>query len=162
CRMYYAADISSAQRRMTEHGGSTRRTEEQLRRWDRVFRWSIVASLLFHILLVLVFRQEQVIPEIQTSAAGEQAGEPNAAAGAGAGAEAGRGARAAARPRAGPGAGAGALAAARATGRRGRGPWFGDRSGYRNRHGSRRWRHGRGGRQPRQRTIAARHDPASR
>ena len=60
-----------------------RRTEVQLRRWDRVFRWSLLASLLFHVLLVLLFRQENLVPEIITSAAGERAGDPEAAAGGG-------------------------------------------------------------------------------
>jgi TonB family protein len=68
---------------MTEQRATTRRTEEQLRRWDRIFRRSIIASLLFHILLVLLFRQERLVPEILTTAAGEQAGDPNAAAGGG-------------------------------------------------------------------------------
>lgn len=68
---------------MTEPGHTPRRTEVQLRRWDRAFRWSLVASLLFHLLLVLLFRQGQVIPDIQTSAAGEDAGDPVAAAGGG-------------------------------------------------------------------------------
>lgn len=68
---------------MTEPGHTPRRTEVQLRRWDRVFRWSLLASLLFHVMLVLLFRQEQVVPEIPTSAAGENAGDPQAAAGGG-------------------------------------------------------------------------------
>lgn len=68
---------------MTEPGDTPRRTEVQLRRWDRVFRWSLLASLLFHVLLVLLFRQEHVVPEIATSAAGENAGDPQAAAGGG-------------------------------------------------------------------------------
>ena len=68
---------------MTEPGHTPRRTEVQLRRWDRVFRWSLLASLLFHVMLVLLFRQEQVVPQIATSAAGEDAGDPRAAAGGG-------------------------------------------------------------------------------
>jgi TonB family protein len=55
----------------------------QLRRWDRAFRWSLVASLLFHILIVLFFRQDVVIPETPLAAAGERAGDPEAAAGGG-------------------------------------------------------------------------------
>lgn len=68
---------------MTDTGATTRRTEVQLRRWDRAFRWSLVASLLFHILIVLLFRQQQVVPHVPTAAAGEQAGDPEAAAGGG-------------------------------------------------------------------------------
>lgn len=68
---------------MTEHGQTTRRTEVQLRRWDRAFRWSLAASLLFHILIVLLFRQDVVIPETPLAAAGERAGDPEAAAGGG-------------------------------------------------------------------------------
>lgn len=68
---------------MTEPVKASRRTEDQLRRWDRVFRWSLLASVLFHVLLVLLFRQEQLVPHIPTSAAGEQAGDPQAAAGGG-------------------------------------------------------------------------------
>jgi TonB family protein len=68
---------------MTEQGYTPRRTEVQLRRWDRVFRWSLLVSLLFHVLIVLLFRQEQVIPDIPMSAAGEDAGDPVAAAGGG-------------------------------------------------------------------------------
>ncbi|MBR9988939.1 MAG: hypothetical protein KFH98_04240 [Gemmatimonadetes bacterium] len=68
---------------MTEPVKASRRTEVQLRRWDRAFRWSLLASLLFHVLLVLLFRQEQFVPDIPTSAAGEQAGDPQAAAGGG-------------------------------------------------------------------------------
>lgn len=55
----------------------------QLRRWDRAFRWSLLASLLFHVLLLLLFRNEQVVPQILASAAGESAGDPEAAAGGG-------------------------------------------------------------------------------
>lgn len=68
---------------MTEHAQTTRRTEVQLRRWDRVFRRSLLASVLFHVLLVFLFRQSVVIPEVQTAAAGERAGDPEAAAGGG-------------------------------------------------------------------------------
>jgi TonB family protein len=68
---------------MTEQVQTTRRTEAQLRRWDRIFRWSLLASLLLHILIVLLFRQEVLLPETPTSAAGERAGDPEAAAGGG-------------------------------------------------------------------------------
>lgn len=59
------------------------RNEELERRWDRVFRWALVVSVLLHILVVLLFRQERVVPEVLTSAAGEKAGDPEAAAGGG-------------------------------------------------------------------------------
>jgi hypothetical protein len=51
--------------------------------WDRVFRWSLVVSLLVHVLIVLLFRQEQLLPETPFAAAGERAGDPQAAAGGG-------------------------------------------------------------------------------
>jgi outer membrane biosynthesis protein TonB len=61
----------------------TRRWEMLTRRWDRALRWSIGLSVLFHILLVLLFRQTLVVPDVPISAAGEQAGDPRAAAGGG-------------------------------------------------------------------------------
>lgn len=68
---------------MAEQGHTTRRTEVELRRWDRVFRWSLLVSLLLHALIVLFFRDERVVPVIVTAAAGERAGDPAAAAGGG-------------------------------------------------------------------------------
>ncbi|HEX2167162.1 MAG TPA: TonB family protein [Longimicrobiales bacterium] len=68
---------------MTEQRKTPRRTEVQLRRWDRTFRWSLLASVLFHILLVLFFREDRIIPDINVAAAGEDAGDPQAAAGGG-------------------------------------------------------------------------------
>lgn len=68
---------------MAEERYTTRRTEAQLGRWDRVFRWSLAMSLLLHILIVLLFRQQQLVPEIEFAAAGERAGDPEAAAGGG-------------------------------------------------------------------------------
>jgi periplasmic protein TonB len=59
------------------------RNEELERRWDRVFRWAAVASVLFHIVLVLMFREQVVVPETPLAAAGERAGDPQAAAGGG-------------------------------------------------------------------------------
>jgi TonB family protein len=68
---------------MAEERQTTRRTEAQLRYWDRVFRWSLVLSVLFHVLVLLLFRNEQVLPETPFAAAGERAGDPRAAAGGG-------------------------------------------------------------------------------
>lgn len=59
------------------------RSSELEDRWDRVWRWSIVVSVLFHLLLVLLFRSEVFLPETFKSAAGEKAGDPRAAAGGG-------------------------------------------------------------------------------
>jgi periplasmic protein TonB len=59
------------------------RNEELERRWDRVFRWALVASVLLHILVVILFREQEVLPEVETTAAGERAGDPEAAAGGG-------------------------------------------------------------------------------
>jgi outer membrane biosynthesis protein TonB len=61
----------------------TRRWEALMRDWDRTMRWGLVASVLFHVLLVLLFRQALVTPEVPNSAAGERAGDPQAAAGGG-------------------------------------------------------------------------------
>jgi outer membrane biosynthesis protein TonB len=62
---------------------SSRRWEMLSRRWDRSMGWGLVASLLLHVLIVLLFRQALVVPEVPISAAGEQAGDPRAAAGGG-------------------------------------------------------------------------------
>jgi TonB family protein len=68
---------------MAEEQRALRRTETELRYWDRIFRWSLVVSVLFHVLIVLLFRNEQVVPETPLAAAGERAGDPRAAAGGG-------------------------------------------------------------------------------
>lgn len=59
------------------------RWESLKRRWDRAMGWSLLASVVFHVLLVLLFRQAMVVPTVQQSAAGEEAGDPRAAAGGG-------------------------------------------------------------------------------
>jgi outer membrane biosynthesis protein TonB len=59
------------------------RNEELEHRWDRVFRWALVASVLFHVVVLLMFRQQQMLPESPLAAAGERAGDPRAAAGGG-------------------------------------------------------------------------------
>lgn len=59
------------------------RWEALKRRWDRAMGWSLLASVVFHVLLVLLFRQAIVVPTVPQSAAGERAGDPSAAAGGG-------------------------------------------------------------------------------
>ncbi|HUF51726.1 MAG TPA: energy transducer TonB [Longimicrobiales bacterium] len=59
------------------------RNSELESRWDRIWRWSIVASVIFHLLLFLLFRSDVLIPETHESAAGDNAGDPRAAAGGG-------------------------------------------------------------------------------
>lgn len=59
------------------------RWESLRRRWDRVFRWSLVVSLLVHVAIVLLFREAASIPPVATRAAGEDANDANAAAGGG-------------------------------------------------------------------------------
>lgn len=61
----------------------TRRWEELRRKWGRTMRWSLVASILAHVLIVLLFRQPIVIPEVAGSAAGRDANDERAAAGGG-------------------------------------------------------------------------------
>jgi hypothetical protein len=62
---------------------NTRRWDMLRRRWDRAMRWSLAASVVFHILLVLWFRQAVLVPDVPTAAAGERAGDPRPAAGGG-------------------------------------------------------------------------------
>jgi hypothetical protein len=62
---------------------TTRRWELLMGRWDRAMRWSLLASLLFHIVLVFLFRQMVPLPAVPTSAAGENANDARAAAGGG-------------------------------------------------------------------------------
>lgn len=61
----------------------TSRSQQLWRRWDRTFRWSLVASVLLHVLVLLLFRETHPVPELEFSAAGEDAGDPVAAAGGG-------------------------------------------------------------------------------
>jgi outer membrane biosynthesis protein TonB len=53
------------------------------RRHRRIWRWSIVVSLLFHLLIVLLFREARLIPPSPFAAAGPRAGDATAAAGGG-------------------------------------------------------------------------------
>jgi hypothetical protein len=63
---------------------STRRWERLSKRWDHTFRWALVASLLFHAIVVLFFRQHPVVPVVApTSAAGPDANDDRAARGGG-------------------------------------------------------------------------------
>lgn len=59
------------------------KSEELRRRWDRVFSTSLVVSLVLHIVLLLMFRETQPLPETPLAAAGPSAGDPEAAAGGG-------------------------------------------------------------------------------
>jgi outer membrane biosynthesis protein TonB len=59
------------------------RWESLRRRWDRVFRWSLLASLLLHVALLLLFRQAAAVPDVPSKAAGEDANDASAAAGGG-------------------------------------------------------------------------------
>lgn len=62
---------------------STRRWEMLMQRWDRAMRRGLLASVLFHVLLLLLFRSSQPIPDVPMSAAGEQNDDARAAAGGG-------------------------------------------------------------------------------
>jgi outer membrane biosynthesis protein TonB len=62
---------------------STSRSQEHWRRWDRTFRWSLVLAALLHVLVVWLFRESHPVPEVEFAAAGEDAGDPEAAAGGG-------------------------------------------------------------------------------
>jgi outer membrane biosynthesis protein TonB len=53
------------------------------RRWDGALRRSLVVSIVVHLILVLLFRQAVVVPDVPQSAAGERAGDPRPAAGGG-------------------------------------------------------------------------------
>jgi hypothetical protein len=53
------------------------------RRHRRIWRWSILASVLFHILVLLLFREARLIPPSPFAAAGPRAGDATAAAGGG-------------------------------------------------------------------------------
>jgi outer membrane biosynthesis protein TonB len=59
------------------------RSSELNRRWSRIWRWSLVASVGFHLLMLILFRTEIFLPVIETSAAGPDAGDTRAAAGGG-------------------------------------------------------------------------------
>lgn len=66
---------------MTER--TERRWEMLRRRWDRSFRRALVASVVLHILLLLLFRQSIVVPDVPQSAAGPDNADDRAAAGGG-------------------------------------------------------------------------------
>jgi hypothetical protein len=74
CARVYESDMNTP---------TTRRWETLRRKWDRSMRWSLLASLLFHILVFLFFRQAVVIPDVPTSAAGDDAADDRAASGGG-------------------------------------------------------------------------------
>jgi hypothetical protein len=62
---------------------NARRWEELRSRWDRSLRWALAASVVLHVLLVLLFRQSLVIPDVPQSAAGPDNRDDRAAAGGG-------------------------------------------------------------------------------
>jgi periplasmic protein TonB len=62
---------------------TVRRWDELRRKWDRTMRWALVASLLLHVLVVLVFSRAPVIPDVPMSSAGPDAADDRAAAGGG-------------------------------------------------------------------------------
>lgn len=68
---------------MTEQHGTIRRNDREDAIWRRAWRIAAIGSVLFHVLLVLLFRNEVVLPEVPTSAAGERRGDDEAAAGGG-------------------------------------------------------------------------------
>lgn len=61
-----------------------RRTDELERKWDRVWRWSLILSLIAHVLIFLLSGQPVPLPHVPEAAAGERNGDPTAAAGGGA------------------------------------------------------------------------------
>ena len=64
-------------------GQEIRRNEELEERWRRAWRWALLASLVFHVLLVLLFWSVPDLPDVPVSAAGPRSGDPSAAAGGG-------------------------------------------------------------------------------
>lgn len=65
----------------TPHSKS--RSQEYWRQWDRTYRVGFVVSVILHILVIFLFRTEITIPPLDYAAAGEEAGDFNAAAGGG-------------------------------------------------------------------------------
>ncbi|MEX0908054.1 MAG: energy transducer TonB [Gemmatimonadota bacterium] len=59
------------------------RTQQVLGRWDRSFRWSMVASVVLHFLLILLFQETRPVPRVDYAAAGAETGDEQAAAGGG-------------------------------------------------------------------------------
>jgi protein TonB len=59
------------------------RWDDYVRRWDRTLRRALLASVLFHALVVLLFRQSVVVPYVPQSAAGPDNRADRAAAGGG-------------------------------------------------------------------------------
>jgi TonB family protein len=60
-----------------------RRWEALMGRWDRTMRRSLLLSVVLHLLLLLLFRQNVPLPDVPSSAAGDQADDARAAAGGG-------------------------------------------------------------------------------
>jgi protein TonB len=62
---------------------TVRRTTELDRRWQRSWSVALLASVLAHVGILLLFRSAVPLPTVPTSAAGPRMGDPNAAAGGG-------------------------------------------------------------------------------
>lgn len=62
---------------------SQRTTEYLSHRYQRRWRWALLASVLFHLLVVLAFRQSRSLPASPFAAAGPRAGDDQAAPGGG-------------------------------------------------------------------------------
>lgn len=68
---------------MTQQDRTVRRNDREDAIWRRAWRIALAASVLLHILVVLLFRNEVLLPEVPTAAAGEERGDDAAAAGGG-------------------------------------------------------------------------------
>ena len=68
---------------MAEQHGTVRRNDREDAVWRKAWRIALVASVLFHVLVVLLFRNEVLLPEVPTAAAGERRGDEAAAEGGG-------------------------------------------------------------------------------
>jgi protein TonB len=76
--------LQEESREMTdERRAIVSRSSELNRRWTRAWRWSLIASVLFHLLMLVLFRTQVFLPVVETSAAGPDAGDTRAAAGGG-------------------------------------------------------------------------------
>jgi TonB family protein len=62
---------------------NARRWDMLRRRWDASFRRGLVASVVLHVLLIFLFRQAMVVPDVPQSAAGPDNRDDRAAAGGG-------------------------------------------------------------------------------
>lgn len=65
------------------NGPYVSKAEEHDHKWKRAWRGAMIASLILHVIVVLLFRQARPLPFVPQAAAGERTGDPNAAAGGG-------------------------------------------------------------------------------